>query len=86
VSVGKISQKNNFHDFEIFAVALGAASQRIEALTLYLAGHFLNMPFLLDILADWKHRERGLFPGLFESFVIIYITGKLVKFSRYLAV
>jgi hypothetical protein len=57
-------------------VCLGAASQRIEALSLYLAGHLLDLPFLLDILAEWKRRERGAFPGIFESFIILYITGK----------
>jgi hypothetical protein len=57
---------------------LGAASQRVEALALYLAGHFLDMPFLLEILADWKRRERGAFPGLFESAVIVYIFGEVI--------
>jgi hypothetical protein len=64
------------HEFFLILVCLGAASQRIEALSLYLAGTLLDMPFLLDILADWKRRERGAFPGVFESCVIVYITGK----------
>jgi hypothetical protein len=58
-------------------VCLGAASQRIEALALYLGGHLLDLPFLLDILAEWKRKERGAFPGIFECFVIIYIVGEL---------
>lgn len=52
---------------------LGAASQRIEHLAIELFGP----PWLKEILAGWKRRERGSFPGVVESGVIIYVISKL---------
>lgn len=48
---------------------LGAASQRIE----YLALEFIGLPWMLEILADWKEHERGAIPGPTECCIIIFI-------------
>lgn len=50
-------------------VLLGAASQRIE----YLALEFIGTPWLLEILEEWRERERGAYPGPTEACIIIYI-------------
>lgn len=56
---------------------LGAASQRIEQLALEIIG----LPWMLDILEDWKKHERGSFPGPIECFIILYVFSK--KFSQF---
>lgn len=48
---------------------LGAASQRIE----YLALEFIGLPWMLDMLADWKEHERGGIPGPTEWCIAIFI-------------
>lgn len=53
--------------FEI--VLLGAASQRIE----YLALEFIGLPWMLEILADWKEHERGSIPGPTECCIMLFI-------------
>ena len=56
---------------------LGAASQRIEVLALELLGPILLGPWVKDMLADWKRRERGSLPGIVESGVTIYVISKI---------
>lgn len=48
---------------------LGAASQRFE----YLALELIGTPWALEILADWKMRERGAIPGPTEICIMIFI-------------
>nr|XP_003705368.1 PREDICTED: transient receptor potential protein [Megachile rotundata] len=55
--------------YAFFLMLLGMASQRIE----YLAIELFGNAWLLDILAEWKRRERGCIPGFVESGVIIYV-------------
>lgn len=52
---------------------LGAASQRIEYLALEFIGTWYNVPWMLDILNDWKTHERGAIPGPTECCIIIFI-------------
>lgn len=51
---------------------LGAASQRFE----YLALELIGTPWMLEVLADWKFRERGAIPGPTEAFIIIFVISK----------
>lgn len=51
---------------------LGAASQRFE----YLALELIGTPWTLEILADWKLRERGAIPGPTELSIMIFIISK----------
>lgn len=59
--------------FEI--VLLGAASQRIE----YLALEFIGLPWMLEILADWKEHERGSIPGPTECCIIMFIISESIN-------
>lgn len=56
----------------ILTVLLGAASQRIE----YLALEFIGLPWMLEILDDWKKHERGSIPGPTELSIMFYIISR----------
>lgn len=58
--------------FVLPAVLLGGASQRVE----YLAIEWFGPDWAQDILAEWKRKERGSLPGMFECLVILYIISK----------
>lgn len=58
-----------------FAVFLGAASQRFE----YLALEVIGTPWALEILADWKLRERGAIPGPTEVCIMIFVFSNLFR-------
>jgi transient receptor potential cation channel subfamily C member 4 len=62
-------------------VCVCAASQRIEHIAVLLLGKFVD-PMFLDVLEDWKHRERGAFPGLFEAATVIFIMANIVTEVR----
>lgn len=66
----------------IFPVFLGAASQRIE----YLALELIGTPWMLEVLADWKLRERGAIPGPTELCIMIFVISKLgaSRFTHFL--
>ncbi|XP_050082048.1 transient receptor potential protein isoform X1 [Anopheles aquasalis] len=55
--------------YAFFLMLLGGASQRVE----YLAIEWFGPDWAQDILAEWKRKERGSLPGLFECLVILYI-------------
>lgn len=54
-------------------VLLGAASQRIEYLALEFIGTYGGVPWMLDILHDWKTHERGSIPGPTECCIMLFI-------------
>lgn len=54
---------------------LGAASQRIE----YLALEFIGLPWMLEILADWKEHERGSIPGPTECCIMLFIISEFIN-------
>uniref|UniRef100_A0A182HMZ4 ANK_REP_REGION domain-containing protein n=1 Tax=Anopheles arabiensis TaxID=7173 RepID=A0A182HMZ4_ANOAR len=55
--------------YAFFLMLLGGASQRVE----YLAIEWFGPDWAQDILAEWKRKERGSLPGMFECLVILYI-------------
>ncbi|XP_055637159.1 transient receptor potential protein [Toxorhynchites rutilus septentrionalis] len=55
--------------YAFFLMLLGAASQRIE----YLVMEWFGPDWLQEILKEWKRKERGSFPGMFECMVMLYI-------------
>ncbi|XP_058443058.1 transient receptor potential protein [Malaya genurostris] len=55
--------------YAFFLMLLGGASQRVE----YLAIEWFGPDWMQDILKEWKRKERGSLPGLFECMVILYI-------------
>ncbi|CAB3371178.1 Hypothetical predicted protein [Cloeon dipterum] len=59
-----------------FLAMLCAASQRIEHLTVQLLGHFYD-PFFTEVYEDWRRRERGAWPGLFESACVMFIMSNI---------
>uniref|UniRef100_A0A182PV03 Transient receptor ion channel domain-containing protein n=1 Tax=Anopheles epiroticus TaxID=199890 RepID=A0A182PV03_9DIPT len=55
--------------YAFFLMLLGGASQRVE----YLAIEWFGPDWAQEILAEWKRKERGSLPGMFECLVILYI-------------
>uniref|UniRef100_A0AAG5DVM5 Transient receptor ion channel domain-containing protein n=1 Tax=Anopheles atroparvus TaxID=41427 RepID=A0AAG5DVM5_ANOAO len=55
--------------YAFFLMLLGGASQRVE----YLVIEWFGPDWAQDILAEWKRKERGSLPGMFECLVILYI-------------
>lgn len=53
---------------------LGGASQRVEVLALEWFGN----EWMREIVAEWKRKERGAGPGLFECGVILYMISMLL--------
>lgn len=64
----------------LWLALLGAASQRIE----YLAIELFGTPWLKEILAGWKRRERGSLPGMVESGVILYVISNGILLLKFL--
>jgi len=62
---------NNYYSVT-FTALLTLASQRAEYVVIELFGP----AWMQEILLDWKRRERGSFPGLVESALIIYVISK----------
>nr|AOR81465.1 transient receptor potential [Nilaparvata lugens] len=59
--------------YAFFLSLLGAASQRLE----YLLIEWFGPDWLQEILFEWKRKERGSFPGLVESCVILYVMANI---------
>jgi transient receptor potential cation channel subfamily C member 4 len=57
-------------------VCVTAASQRVEHIVVLILGKFVD-PWFLEVLEEWKIKERGAFPGLFESAVVIFIMSNI---------
>lgn len=50
---------------------LAAASQRLE----YVILEWFGNEWMHGILREWERKERGAFPGLVETAIIIYVQG-----------
>ncbi|XP_059484027.1 transient receptor potential protein-like [Neocloeon triangulifer] len=66
-----------------FLMMLCAASQRIEYIVLKVLGMFID-PYFQEVLDDWNRRERGAWPGLFESACVVFIFGNIFAELRQL--
>ncbi|EEB10642.1 transient receptor potential protein, putative [Pediculus humanus corporis] len=62
-----------FHSssYAFFLLLLGLASQRAENTFLELLA--MEIEWLHDVLAEWKRKERGSWPGVVESALYLYI-------------
>jgi len=61
-----------FSHFQHLSLALlAAASQRVEFVILDWFGN----DWMHEILREWERKERGAFPGVVETAIIIYIQG-----------
>ncbi|XP_072746647.1 transient receptor potential protein isoform X2 [Anoplolepis gracilipes] len=60
--------------YAFFLMLLGMASQKVEYLLIELFGN----EWMRQILAGWKKRERGCFPGFVETGVVIYVISLII--------
>ena len=56
------------------AALLALASQRIE----YVLIEWFGPDWLVDIMEEWKMKERGAIPGPIELFIMLYVFGKSI--------
>ncbi|RZF43157.1 hypothetical protein LSTR_LSTR013775, partial [Laodelphax striatellus] len=67
------SARQGCHSAHASRSLLGAASQRLE----YLLIEWFGPDWLQEILFEWKRKERGSFPGLVESCVILFVISNI---------
>ena len=74
-------EKKNYLTPFFYTVLLGLASQRAENTLLELLA--MEIEWLHDVLAEWKRKERGSWPGVVESSLYLYIISKyLIVYNR----
>lgn len=74
-------EKKNYLTPFFYTVLLGLASQRAENTLLELLA--MEIEWLHDVLAEWKRKERGSWPGVVESALYLYIISKyLIVYNR----
>lgn len=68
---------NLYNWFTLFLIIalLAAASQRLE----YVILEWFGNEWMHGILREWERKERGAFPGLVETAIIIYVQGDQPK-------